>query len=153
MKSCMFCFAVFLGLCGASGFGYSEEFGVELVSVNPHPAVERTHVCKIVKVGAADVSDCNDPKCAAGGADVDMALSAKGVKRICKTIGASVNRGFDVTYLIRGEKHVAWTAHDPGSDLERIGLTAFEEHSPLNPVCARMSFKEASAVGECSQIK
>jgi len=153
MKFCMFCSALLIGLLGSNGWAHAEGGDVELLSVKPHTAIERTHACLIVKADAADTADCNDPKCAAGGAAVDMALASKGVKRICKTMDASVNRGFDVTYAVYGQKYTAWTARDPESELNQVGLMAFEDYSPLNPACARMTFKEASARSECAEIK
>jgi len=132
---------------------YAGEPGVELMGVKAHAAIERSHACLVVKTDSSVLSDCNDPKCMSGGAAVDAALAVKGEKRICKTIDASVNRGYDVTYSVNGKKYVAWTARDPEPELNKIGLTVFEEHSPLNPACALMSFKEASAISECSQMK
>ncbi len=153
MKSRIFCSAVLLGLFGANNFASAEEPDIGLVSITPHPAIEHTHACKIVKTDAADTADCDDPKCASGGTDVDKALASRGVKRICKTIDKTVNRGFDVTYSVYGKKHVAWTEHDPEAELNQIGLTSFEEHSPLNPVCASMTFQEASGIKECGMMK
>lgn len=153
MRFYMYCSAIWVGLSGLNGLVCAEELDVGLVSVKPHPSIERKHACVMVKLDEAVAADCYEPKCSSGGAAVEAALASKGLKRICKAKDTSVNRGFDVTYVVSGEKHVAWTARDPEPDLKRIGLMAFEEHSPLNPVCARMSFKEASAISECTQIK
>src|ERR1017187_5927580 len=135
MKLRLFSCAVLFGLFVSDGFVFAGDSSVELVSIKPHPAIERTHACMIVKSDAAVAGDCNDPKCASGGAAVDEALASKGMKRICKMIDAKVNRGFDVTYAVNGKQLVGWTDRDPEPELNRIGLTAFEEHSPLNPLC------------------
>jgi hypothetical protein len=153
MKFCIFHSAVLGVLFGACSLAGAEESGVGLLSVNPHRSIERTHACKIVKADDAVTADCNEPKCFSGGATVDAALASRGLKRVCKLMDASVNRGFDVTYSVNGAKYVAWTASDPEPDLSRIGLTAFEEHTPLNPMCSQMTFKEASSVSACSQLK
>jgi len=153
MNSGMFYRVALLTIFGANTFVGAGEMGVVLVSIKPHSSIERTHVCKITKIGAADAADCNDPKCASGGEAVEVGLASKGLRRVCKTIGSSVNRGFDITYAVDGEKVVTWTPNDPEPNLKRIGLTPFQEYSPLNPACARMSFKEASTRSECTQMK
>ena len=146
-------FAVIAGFLCLANAVQAEITDVNLVSIKAHASTERLNVCMVVKAEGSIMGDCNDPKCSTGGDSVDTTLAAKGMKRICKTKGASVNRGFDVTYQINGVKYVAWTARDPERELNLIGLSQFEDYSPLNPACARMTFKEASARSECTQLK
>jgi hypothetical protein len=153
MKLYIFCSVALFILSGANGVASAKESDVVLLSITPHPATETAHVCKIVKADAKNNSDCDDPKCASGGAAVDAALASKNMKRICKRITASVNRGYDVTYALDGAKFVTWTYPDPEPNLRKIGLVPFEEHTPLNPLCGQMSFKEASVRVECTELK
>lgn len=153
MKHYVFYLITLFAMSCASGLASARETGVVLVSVKPHPTIESTHVCRIVNADAENISDCDDPKCASGSAAVDVALASRNMKRICKTKNVSVNRGYDVTYALNGEKYVAWTYPDPEPELKKIGLVPFEEHTPLNPQCGQMSFKEASANAKCTELK
>ena len=157
MKCSMLYLAVLAGLITQNNFVRAEDLNVKLVGVKPHSAVERTHVCTVVKIDDVNTGDCNEPKCFSGGAVVDAALASKGLKRICKSIDASVNRGFDVTYSVNGEEHVSWAAQNPEYDLNREGLTIPEEHSPLNTTCPQVTFKEENGLSnnesECALIE
>jgi hypothetical protein len=152
MKLRVFYPMALIWLLGSHGIVRAEEPGIVLIGIKAHPTVERTHVCKIVKMDEKSSEDCDDSKCASGGPAVAAALAAKGMKRVCRMKDASVNRGYDVTYAVSGVKMTVWTASDPEAELKRIGLSPFEEHSPLNPECAQMSFKEASTKSECSEM-
>lgn len=136
--------AILTGILGSINLVHATEAAVELASIKPHPSIEHTHACVVVKNNDAATEDCNEPKCAAGGPALDAALGAKGLKRICRSIEAKVNRGYDVTYKIYGEKYVAWTDRDPEEELSRIGLTVHEEYTPTNPACPQHAFQEAN---------
>jgi hypothetical protein len=153
MRPYFFSSIALAALLGAANTALAKDSEIVLVSIKAHPANESAHVCKVVKADADNVSDCNDPKCSSGGAAVDAVLASRNMKRVCKTIVATVNRGYDITYNRDGEKIVTWTYEDPEPILKKIGLVPFEEHTPLNPLCAQMSFKEASAIKECTDMQ